>query len=1186
MPPKAWLKNVARHAGGHHEGPVPLSSRLGDWTADLRDESRFAEGMLEELTLPSEVTVMAYEPGLGVLAVGTLAGTVHLFGAPNVRIWFELRPALRFKHLVFKSDAYLLVAIDEKDNVSVYDLSRRDPKSAAMRDPAPGKRVPVSGRNPQQPDVPLRVGIYSARNNVLCAETSTVHNHMFLGLADGTVETYDLERFSASPYKIPNLWWHEEEILRRSQVPDAPSRLHVPMIIAIAPHPRDVNVVLLCYEGGAVLYSLVERAVQRTFQLRLLPGAPGPDRNVPLEVIWSERLSAATAIAWRPDGEVFAMGHEDGCISFWSATHDDRPLLVRSLTDVDIDRPVAPEDLEQLGPSAGPCEPIFKLAWSAFTPSSSWGWRETPTVPSANGTMLTVMGGTSQRLDGAAVHTLHLPEYTPASVWTSTPEAQRIVRQHMRDSLEATHKSRYLTSATVEDFIMLPRINPHCGGAFDPYAILILTGTSATLPPLASHAARRSLEAYSFPPSPHLQPEYEALSLPLPLMFTGRGTVLGAKCETVSLTAYRSLLAGAPAEAGSGSICATQPMAGFAKPNVIGGTLANAEGIARNGRPRILITWHLDGSVRIHDVSPHLLLLGTVNEHGPVLTHGFPNTLAHLTVDLRQLVRHPALNGVGSLTRLQQRPDLLVVRDVHVAWESLELALQLDTGHVFHFVYADAGVANDLASAMANMALSAADATTGGDNELTPLDAAADVRRAGFKPNVVIHALPSVTSLALSDAGLLALASGPMLIVVDCQNYDVVLRAGCGNMDYSSNQIGERENKIIAGESRSEIAALCFALCRTAGDSALAARLIVARANGLVTVWTLERTSLDSWMAYRSESTDVFIRGPALGLHVLDGAGNECGLTRGDMMRAQAELDAPPPSAADFRVLLVVSASAAALYDRITGPRIDRHELREPFSSAHMVERRGRALVLVSSSSIYVLSLPRFDTFFRLQRHIPPAKDVIAAMEPQSSIESQGMFCELSDSHQLRFWTVFAHAPHGGPPQVCLFTPRALPLAPGSGAAGMISSVATGWFGRGAAGSLAPGAAVDALLAGPRRPPLPNLPPQISTIPDVEVEVVQPPARETPGADSSRRGSSSTTISSWYDAATRNAASLSESARQQAGLNINLLHKRDEMLTSLDESFQSLEDRARSFYKNTRNMALKAAAKEKLQQFM
>ena len=66
---------------------------------------------------------------------------------------------------------------------------------------------------------------------------------------------------------------------------------------------------------------------------------------------------------------MFAMGHENGAISFWSLKEEDKPIMVRTLDDIDIDRPVLPETLPKS--SAGPREPIFKLTWSAF-PEQGW----------------------------------------------------------------------------------------------------------------------------------------------------------------------------------------------------------------------------------------------------------------------------------------------------------------------------------------------------------------------------------------------------------------------------------------------------------------------------------------------------------------------------------------------------------------------------------------------------------------------------------------------------------------------------------------------------------------------------------------------------------------------------------------------------------------------------------------------
>ncbi|KAL4402151.1 syntaxin binding protein [Malassezia pachydermatis] len=108
----SWIKSaVGRAKVSTHDALPPLHARLGDWTGDFRDPSKFAEGFVDQLSLPGEISAMAYEPGMGYLAVGTSAGSVHLYGAPSVRIMFMLRPALRVKHMAFKSDTYLLICI-------------------------------------------------------------------------------------------------------------------------------------------------------------------------------------------------------------------------------------------------------------------------------------------------------------------------------------------------------------------------------------------------------------------------------------------------------------------------------------------------------------------------------------------------------------------------------------------------------------------------------------------------------------------------------------------------------------------------------------------------------------------------------------------------------------------------------------------------------------------------------------------------------------------------------------------------------------------------------------------------------------------------------------------------------------------------------------------------------------------
>ena len=128
----SWIKSLRDKAAHPGTSKVPDSLYHTDWSrslanAHLSSAGTFNEGILAGLALPGEVTAMAFEPVQGFLAVGTALGTIHLYGSPPVQLSFSLRPAHKVNHLAFKSDLGLLICIDEKDNISIYDLARPDP---------------------------------------------------------------------------------------------------------------------------------------------------------------------------------------------------------------------------------------------------------------------------------------------------------------------------------------------------------------------------------------------------------------------------------------------------------------------------------------------------------------------------------------------------------------------------------------------------------------------------------------------------------------------------------------------------------------------------------------------------------------------------------------------------------------------------------------------------------------------------------------------------------------------------------------------------------------------------------------------------------------------------------------------------------------------------------------------------
>lgn len=746
------LSSLSSHLGipGATLKSIPPSLSNADWSGKLAipGSSLLGEACLEDLALPRDITAVAADPVQGYLAVGTASGSIHLFGSPAVHISFTLRPAVSVRFLLFKPGTPLLICADAKENLSIYDLSRPDPAAVAHSHERRPSLVQGGSTVQPHPDTPSRIAAWVARNSVTALHLSPSHSHLLQGLRDGTVDTYDLDALHPSPYRIPNLWYQEEELLRQSGVPDAPPRRHVPLIVDLVTSPIDLNVLLLGYEGGSILYNIKDKTILATFQLRLLPGAPGAG-GVPPAALWTERASPVTCIAWRPDGLVVAMGHEDGLVSFWSPQDDSKPLLVRSLADLDLDRPT----VEELGfrPAR---EPIFKLSWAGF-PAKSWlnglaGPAETGPSSDIEGgtTILTILGGGVTERDPPGVSTWHFPPYTPpiattaASLWGGStqpaPDVLHRNRQNLRGSLSTTRETRILSNGIVQDFVLLPRASPHYGMAWDPCAIIMMTDVPPGLPSLAPPSADRGLLAAAFPPltppgqkrssraasstipstegTPAMnagptqagEPEItvpRVLALPFALSSTGAGAIVSGKLLSLSLHNYRKLV-------GSESDGQHPPLplkAGLAAAKTT--NRQTPEELARApGGLRLLMTLHLDGTIRFADASQGLLLLpetrpqqqppspaGSQQQQPPrpspvqFLDRPFPNPLPHLTIPAAAVtLSHPSIQATPRLNATIASRSQLAVTSFHFAQEVLEVSVAYQSGHVIHHRFGQA----------------------------------------------------------------------------------------------------------------------------------------------------------------------------------------------------------------------------------------------------------------------------------------------------------------------------------------------------------------------------------------------------------------------------------------------------------------------------------------------------------------
>lgn len=309
------------------------------------------------------------------------------------------------------------------------------------------------------------------------------------------------------------------------------------MATCLAMNPRDLNIMLIGYEGGVVAWDMQRSMVVKTFEMILPPGAPGGGSYQDADgSLWTERTPPVTFITWRPDGLIFAVGHVDGCIAFWAFTESDKPLMVRTITHEDVNVADAESLLEsgalpnqdkkverdRNGNAIVPAvsanrEPIYKMAWASFPDQTSLkaliSAQGTPQAgePLTNATvelaergetLLLILGGQSPG-DKPGINILQFPPYkppvnaNPKSPSESMPLQERYA---FRDSLSPTGNFNWLTRTPPEDFILIPRNNPYFNLSHDPVSIVISLAPDPSIPEIKQPYATRSLEAWVFPP--------------------------------------------------------------------------------------------------------------------------------------------------------------------------------------------------------------------------------------------------------------------------------------------------------------------------------------------------------------------------------------------------------------------------------------------------------------------------------------------------------------------------------------------------------------------------------------------------------------------------------------------------------------------------------------------------------------
>ncbi|KAF9584423.1 hypothetical protein BGW38_006496, partial [Lunasporangiospora selenospora] len=361
--------------------------------------------------LPALISSIAVDPIQGLLATGTYKGAIAVTGGSEVVCYLELEEGISVKMLAFQPGSPILVALDVKNAITVFDLIKKQ-----------------------------RLFVRNARNIVTCMELLSGSNWLFQGLRDGTVDVFDVYRGQTVHYKIPNI------------IPDGKRNS---MVVSIQAHPIDSNQLLIAYNTGVVLWNIIQKTVIRTFIYEIPPGATGGIAMGNNMMAMNEyRYPHVTVISWRPDGQGFVGGYDDGCFVFWDIRQE-RPVLARTVHELNVNIPGTRPAIER---ENAQFVPIYRLTWCLHANKEDM--------------TLIVAGGTSS-LD---MFGLHLYEYPPR------PDYKK-PRRHQTLPMESD----------ILDFIVLPRNSPWYNGALDPLAVLVLTNKGGIKaysfnPPYAQHA--------------------------------------------------------------------------------------------------------------------------------------------------------------------------------------------------------------------------------------------------------------------------------------------------------------------------------------------------------------------------------------------------------------------------------------------------------------------------------------------------------------------------------------------------------------------------------------------------------------------------------------------------------------------------------------------------------------------------
>lgn len=486
----------------------------------------------EQFGIPkNSITAVAYDPTQSLLAIATTSNDVRVYGQKSVEVVFEFNTSSPMTELRFVKGVYLVGILPSGSGITVLSLHSK-----------------------------TILGTFLPSGSITSIDLDPSLDFLIVGLSNGSVLFYDVDRLAVTPFRIDNL---QKKVLPKQKMSP---------VLGIEWHPRDIGTILLTYSHCAVIYSLTSGEITGNFVYQISREAKGFVHSLNIANGGKKKIfgSSKEVIVplleshYHPNGLHIVTVHKDNTLAFWDA-NDGTLLEARSIFEINLHKPG--EQFETPMDFA----PIENVRWVCS---------QDPEL-----TQMIISGGNSQQ--GNLIHILdfgYTLKYSLTShekqghFYAQPSSGQRIIPITLSE--DADNQPVYLTKILPIPMESLPYFN----GNHNPSYLMMLSNYGSL------HMTEYSISGE--PPS-----DMSGLILPLSVSLV-QPPVIGASVTTVKRIDWYSILSTKATSAGGASHILL----------LKGGASVSHKDVPRptgfdDSTRNILVTGHEGGIVRLKDIS-------------------------------------------------------------------------------------------------------------------------------------------------------------------------------------------------------------------------------------------------------------------------------------------------------------------------------------------------------------------------------------------------------------------------------------------------------------------------------------------------------------------------------------------------------------------------------------------------------